>query len=180
MSTLSMYQDFVRSRAKPGYQIIADCGSKGLDNHMNRLHGVIGLITELDEIQFAEDEENLVEELGDYYFYLTLLEMNVGEDYQFSSTPADVDWEGARHFAAVLLDLSKKEVIYAKELNQEQIHNFQELTANMRGYFHFVLHQLDMTEAEIQAHNMAKLEKRYPTGYSNEAAAARADKEIGQ
>jgi hypothetical protein len=176
--SLTTYESFVLSRAKPGNDIIDDLHEKGLYAAMNRLHALVGLITEMDEIQWAKDDENLVEELGDYYFYLTLLKMNIGDDYQ--SDEVTYTWEEARSAVAKLLDLSKKEIFYNKELNKDQISAFLDNVAVMEGYLFGALQSIDMAEVELAAHNMAKLEKRYPTGYTNAAAAARADKKEGE
>ncbi len=187
MSTLTMYQDFVvNQKAKTGLDIRSDLNDleQGTTERvLSRMHGVIGLITELNEIQVAETEENLIEELGDYYFYLTLLKHHSGLDEHPISIPEDLticDWESARYAAGELLDLTaKREMIYARQLNEKQISEFYSHLTTVNGYFYFMLHQLSMREEEIQAHNMTKLDKRYAAGYSNEAAAARADKVEG-
>lgn len=118
--------------------------------------------------------------MGDYYFYLTLLKYHSGYQKFNLDVQADVtiyDWESARYAAGELLDLTaKREMIYARELDGAQIIEFHKHLQTVNGYFYFMLRQLDMSEVEIQAHNMAKLNKRYKAGYSNEAAAARADK----
>ena len=178
------YRDFVvKEKAKRGVDIFGDLkdfDDATLERVLSRMHGVIGLITELNEIQAADDEQNFIEELGDYYFYLTLLKHHSGFDEHNIGISSDLtiyDWESTRYAAGELLDLTaKREVIYARELNAEQVTQFHEHLQTVNGYFFFVLHNIGMTEDEIQAHNMAKLDKRYAAGYSNEAAAARADK----
>ena len=178
--TSAMYQEFVQSKAKSASAILADINAfdhSTLTLTLNRMHGVVGLITELNEIQVAPDEKNLIEELGDYLFYLVLLKMHVPAKVHMFDPVENYDWERARYAAGELLDLTaKREVIYARELNEEQVGQFELHMESVEGYFFFMLHQLGMTEVEIMAGNMAKLDKRYAAGYSNEAAAARADK----
>jgi hypothetical protein len=173
------YGDFVKSRFKTGTSIIHDAHRRGLDNAFSRLHAVIGLITELDEIQFSTNNTNLIEEVGDYYFYLAALCQYV-EPAIVIILEAHATWEEARHSAAILLDLCKRESVYAKELNEDQIATFVTEVQVMRAYFNFMLTHLCLREEQIQESNRAKLEKRYPAGYTNDAAVARADKKEGE
>lgn len=173
------YEDFVASRFKTGEQILNDMNAKGLEKAMTRLHAVIGLITELDEIQFATSLENFIEELGDYYFYLTALKQASQYKNKSAELEDQASWKEARHHAAILLDLCKKEVMYAKELSPAQIEAFEASVSVMYGYLYFGLYDVLLTEEQLQEFNMVKLNKRYPVGYTNEAAAARADKTEG-
>jgi predicted Zn-dependent protease len=176
----TIYRDFVQSKAKSAQAILADLNAFDtgtLTLVLNRTHAAVGLITELNEIQATESEENLVEELGDYYFYLVLLKMHVPSKVSLFDDLERYDWERARYAAGELLDLTaKREAIYARELTVDQINAFEIHLESVEGYFFFMLKTFSITEVEIQAHNMAKLDKRYKIGYTNEEAAARADK----
>jgi hypothetical protein len=181
MTTPATYKDFVHSRFKYGESIVMDAFDNNLYNQFSRLHAVIGLITELDEIQQAVSHNNFIEEIGDYYFYLVGLESCLPSAYHYAREVGDYKtWEDARHYSAVLLDLCKRECMYCKALSEIQVEEFMIHATHMRSYFEFVISDIGMSEEQIQEHNMAKLEKRYPVGYTNEAANARADKKEGE
>lgn len=94
-----------------------------------------------------------------------------------------MDPEASLHHAATgiageageVLDLSKKVWVYGKELDPIQL--IEEL-GDMRYYYQQILNMLELTDEDIQAANMGKLEKRYPHGvYSDYDALTRKDKE---
>lgn len=178
MNPTTIYGDFVASRFKTGTDILNDMNAKGLENALSRLHAVIGIVGELGELAEAKDEENFIEELGDLYFYLHALKQHIGSGPIPVVAISDDNkiLERALLNAIELLDLSKKEVVYAKELSEAQIAKFLELVAKIEHYVTNATDGMDMQMVEIEVHNMSKLEKRYPAGYSNEAAALRADK----
>jgi hypothetical protein len=180
MNTPATYKDFVHSLFKYGESIVMDAFDTNLYNQFSRLHAVIGLITELDEIQNAVSDANFIEEIGDYYFYLVGLESCL-PGLPYPQMVGDCKTrEDARHYSAVLLDLCKRECMYCKALSEIQVEQFLIHATYMRSYFEFVISDLGMSEEQIQEHNRAKLEKRYTKGYSNEAANARADKKEGE
>jgi NTP pyrophosphatase (non-canonical NTP hydrolase) len=74
-----------------------------------------------------------------------------------------------------VLDCMKRNFIYGKELNVE---NLIEELGDTIFYVCQILNMLNMDLDDIMAHNMEKLMKRYPEGkYSNFHANARLDKE---
>lgn len=74
-----------------------------------------------------------------------------------------------------VLDCMKRNFIYGKELNVE---NLLEELGDTIFYVRQILNMLDMDMDDIMAHNMEKLMKRYPEGkYSNFHANARLDKD---
>ena len=75
--------------------------------------------------------------------------------------------------AGELLDAVKKAVIYRKPLDAE---NIREEAGDILFYLTGLLNAISANASEVIAANMAKLSKRYPDGYSNVAAAERADK----
>lgn len=75
--------------------------------------------------------------------------------------------------AGELLDAVKKNAIYKKELD---IDNVIEELGDLEYFMQGLRAALHLTRGETLANNIAKLEKRYPSGYSNAAAQARADK----
>lgn len=75
--------------------------------------------------------------------------------------------------AGELLDAIKKQVIYNKPLDRE---NVVEELGDLEFYMEGLRQALDITRDETIAHNIAKLGVRYAKGYTDAAAAARADK----
>lgn len=74
-----------------------------------------------------------------------------------------------------ILDCSKREWIYKKELDVE---NLIEELGDIRFYYQQILNMTGLTDADIVASNVKKLKKRYPSGrYTNFDATNRADKE---
>lgn len=80
---------------------------------------------------------------------------------------------GACGEAGELLDEVKKCWIYGKTINRE---NILEEVGDQLFYLQHVLTVTGYTLAQALEANMLKLEKRYPDGYSDAAAIARADK----
>lgn len=76
--------------------------------------------------------------------------------------------------AGELLDAVKKTWAYGKPLDLENV--IEEL-GDLEFYMQAMRDHLSLTRSEIIEANMAKLSKRYPTGYTDAAAIARADKE---
>jgi NTP pyrophosphatase (non-canonical NTP hydrolase) len=77
--------------------------------------------------------------------------------------------------AGELLDAVKKKWVYGKDLDRENV--IEEL-GDIKFYATALMHLLGITEEEVEAYNRAKLEKRYPTGYTDELAIARLDKAV--
>jgi NTP pyrophosphatase (non-canonical NTP hydrolase) len=72
-----------------------------------------------------------------------------------------------------LLDAVKKHWVYGKELDRE---NILEECGDAMFYIAVLLKHCGYTLEQAMQHNMAKLNKRYPEGYSDIAAQTRADK----
>lgn len=76
--------------------------------------------------------------------------------------------------AGEIVDAIKKHVIYGKELDRV---NILEELGDIKFYIEGLQQILGMTDTAVLQHNAEKLwNKRYPNGYSDEAAIARADK----
>lgn len=77
--------------------------------------------------------------------------------------------------AGELIDAVKKHWAYGKELDQANV--IEEL-GDLRFYYQAMLNMFGLTDEDVCAMNMVKLQKRYPTGvYRDQDAIARADKE---
>jgi NTP pyrophosphatase (non-canonical NTP hydrolase) len=75
--------------------------------------------------------------------------------------------------AGELLDAIKKVVIYDKELD---IDNIVEELGDIEFYMELLRQELGLTREFIILKNISKLEKRYPTKYSDKDALERKDK----
>ena len=75
-------------------------------------------------------------------------------------------------------DRVKKHWAYGKELDQANV--IEEL-GDLRFYYQAMLNMFGLTDEDVCAMNMDKLQKRYPTGvYRDQDAIARADKQAEQ
>ena len=79
--------------------------------------------------------------------------------------------------AGELLDAIKKIWVYNKEPDWQ---NITEELGDLLFYIQGMANILGDSLAELMKSNMEKLKKRYPTGYSDAAAQARADKKEGE
>ncbi len=77
--------------------------------------------------------------------------------------------------AGEIIDSLKKHVIYGKELDKV---NLVEECGDVLWYMANMLDELGVSFEEVMAQNAAKLQKRYPKGFTEADAIARADKEL--
>ncbi len=101
-----------------------------------------------------------------------------GTDILAQLTPSDAELihagMGASGEAGELLDAIKKATIYRKDIDRENV--IEEL-GDLEFFMEAVRQNMGITRAETLEHNFNKLmRKRYPNGYSDEAARLRADK----
>jgi NTP pyrophosphatase (non-canonical NTP hydrolase) len=75
--------------------------------------------------------------------------------------------------AGELLDAIKKHCVYQKQINMD---NVIEEAGDILFYLTGLLNDLNISLEDCIKANIDKLSKRYPNGYSNAAAIARADK----
>ena len=75
--------------------------------------------------------------------------------------------------AGEVVDAVKKHWVYGKPLDKE---NVLEECGDILFYVSACLNLCGYTLNDAYAHNVAKLSKRYPEGYTDSAAIARADK----
>lgn len=107
-------------------------------------------------------------------------------DYLFQAKREGAD--GFHHAATGLagesgevLDHTKKHWVYDRELDVEKV--VEEMGDTLHYFFQMMLKLQEIgvriTLKDVMANNVAKLRKRYPDGFSKEAAIARADKALG-
>ena len=76
--------------------------------------------------------------------------------------------------AGELADILKRFKVYKKPLDLEHI---KEELGDTLHYMIYILNKFGWNLDDLMNHNMNKLKKRYPDGYSNKDALVRADKE---
>lgn len=162
------YSDFVDSRFKKLGAIPDDL-----------LHCAVGMMGEWGEAMQAMTRENFLEELGDFDFYLTqmkriLVEAGVRFEEHFSfPMQFDQTMIAIRNHTTEILDLAKKGFIYKKEIPPERYRlNVDFLDHRLSHLCEF----MGATRESVRISNVEKLKRRYPEGYSDQAAQARADK----
>lgn len=72
-----------------------------------------------------------------------------------------------------VVDMIKKNIFYGKPLDAVHI---REEVGDLLWYTALLLNSIGATFEEVMEENRQKLDKRFPTGYSNSAAMAREDK----
>ena len=152
------------------------------------MHAAIGIAGEWFELCRADDDANVIEEIGDMEFYLTaavsILHAHVGDSAHQTHAANLIQRAGesldtAEAYRAVedILDLSKKCWVYGHHVEQHAPKLLQALSVvfyAMAG----IGTAASLTRAEVLQANYDKLAKRYGSGgYSDAEATARADKE---
>lgn len=169
--------ELVKELVKPGEDIVAAM----TPHKAHMLHMAVGLVDEAIELLGATGRANVLEELGDAKFYLEGL--YIGMNWSKSESSAKTDTNAVADLLIVLtasgevLGDVKRYAIQNKTLDQEKLRDDM-----------YTVHQLlnaltelyGFTDDEIHTANYLKLKggekARYANGYSDEAAAARADK----
>jgi NTP pyrophosphatase (non-canonical NTP hydrolase) len=97
--------------------------------------------------------------------------------------PLDTDAENLLHCAVGCsteagehLSTAKKVYFYGKDVDKDVYENIVEELGDMLFYLVGACNTIGVTLDEVADENRKKLEKRYPSGYSNKAALERADK----
>lgn len=145
------------------------------------IHAGVGIVGEVGEYSIAcgrNDRTNALEELGDVAFYTQKIMNRFGwaweEYYAQEESPSHASIFTA---ACDVLDLLKKYWVYERPLEQDVFYRVFVVYLN---YFKRAMHSWGFTLEEVKLANMKKLAKRYPNGYTDAAARARADKPAGE
>lgn len=177
----------------------AEIAQKMTASEADLWHNATGVSGEAGEIleaamQFADtadlDIENMVEELGDIEFYLEGYRQNLRLQRQPITLPYGSDdipllelAAGLSVAAAGLLDLTKKFVVYKKPLTSELLEQIVGKLQTVEFWLELIRRTISVTYEQAVAANIYKLgtgpNARYKDlKYSNEAAQARADKQV--
>lgn len=170
------YVKFVESRAKR-------MGSLGADLH----HATTGMLGEAIEFVHAKTDENRREELGDIEFYrmhfalvwIWYAKVCVIPQAPRDWKPRNLPWELCLA-GGDLLDLTKKVWVYNKAPDDAWYAKAAEALGRFEAALESIHAATGYTRSAAKRDNQAKLELRYPTGYSDAAAQQRADKPDGE
>ena len=172
------YPDFVATLAKPQ------------STYRERMdHSFIGMLGELGEIADAWkkhtiyeqplDKKNILEELGDFRFYLQvgLTELNqiYEEVVKHRNVPIDFQsWDHLKLFLRTAERISTvRDMVDEKQTRAELRRNLYIVAL----HYGEMCRRFEVTEDQVIEANMTKLQKRYPSGYTNEHAKLRLDKQ---
>lgn len=171
------YQDFIISRVKwmPTWQ-------------ENMLHAAIGMIGEAVELGRAATAENFLEELGDFGFYhehfwLATQQLSLPPLLIPGSQKLNFTFNEASNFlvdgSGTILDCVKKMWVY-QEPFEKRAAAVGVAWWQLSQALDVIAEVMRVSWLDVRLDNVRKLEKRFPTGYSNAAAQARADKPEGE
>lgn len=173
------YPEFVGTRAKAPLPILQSLNEDKVD----LLHAAWGVAGEVMEYYLAPNQSNKIEELHDIGFYIQMIENRFGEvTVQLAVPKGEVEtpWSERNNLlkaANTFFDLAKKFVIYNQaDKNTALVDSFRELKCVWAEELRIV----GITIEEANLLNQSKLIKRYAKGYSDQAAAERADKPAGE
>lgn len=169
-NNLMAYPDFVQSRVKQFHSFPLDL-----------LHAAIGMMGEAVELANHSSRAHFIEEAGDFEFYwhagAFLLNYEPAESTPLNDQPAPQLFDRLILEAGEFLDLAKKVWVYQKPQQEvDLLAPFREC----RLILELLYERFGVTRADILIMNQLKLLKRYPSGYSDHAARARADKLPGE
>jgi hypothetical protein len=145
-------------------------------------HAILGVVTECHEYEFATDDVNAIEELGDTEFYVVAAQQVI-EDYLGAPLPmADIEAEVDKEMRIYLVSERKYDLLQDTlvELldHAKRWVGYEREPASLQAVFGLVLYAQQAarelgrvphsdaaaTQSHIRSVNMAKLLKRYPGG----------------
>lgn len=144
------------------------------------IHAAVGMAGEIAELLEATDLDNIIEELGDWRFYREAAWQDLVKEGAFrpKSVVMVASWYGQTLTELAIwngkfLDAAKKVWVYNKPYD---IVGLTDLLMRCDAVMEQFIAQIGVTWDLVDRHNMVKLSKRYPKGYTDAAAQTRADK----
>lgn len=135
----------------------------------NLLHGSIGIVTEMGELNDAmkkEDVVNVGEELADIMWYVSIFDRHFGIERPELSVPMSVDDEFFKA-AADLMNVFKAKIFYDRPWEDSKIINLVNfIQANIDSLC--THYELDISK--LRAQNIEKLQARFPDKFTTHAA----------
>ena len=121
------------------------------------LHAALGICTELAELKDGDTIVNLVEEIGDVYWYLAIADDVLS--WQETIPYSTVVEKSAMFYLGEIQDVIKRHIFYGKELDTVRI------STAFKGIAWHLLDDLNKRGLRVEDSweaNIIKLEKRYP------------------
>ena len=175
------HEELVKKLANPGEEILKTLTPKAV--HLwHMATGIIGEIRELEEGYQEGDDDNIVEELGDVFFYTRGSCQGLGINFDLIPAAAlhsrDPEYIMSKFVetGSEYHDFCKKYVVYNMR-KDEHIEKLECLLNSFAGVLKTLTLSLGYSLEFIQEENISKLKVRYEgLNFSNEAAEKRADK----
>ncbi len=156
------------------------------------LHAALGLAGETGElidllkkewVQGKDIGDKLMLELGDIDFYLTALGIVLEVDFK-AVLLNDEDKEGSVMRSAVRMLDKAADILGRGEAARAQksfaaLEGMRGVVQGYQYWFTAYLYAVGISRGVVRERNQAKLNARYPNGYSNAAALARRDEDLG-
>jgi len=140
----------------------------------NLLHGVVGVLTELEELLGWNDEVNKKEEIADIFWYIALLDRELNLNLTIKKSEVGIyqvtnDTLIIQSFksACLLLDYLKKKIYYNKNISTD---DFSNQTINLFDTVCLFCDINSINIEEILDTNIAKLKARYGDKFSSDKA----------
>jgi hypothetical protein len=174
------------------YQELAKRTLNGDPNHTalerlaNMTWGLAGEVAELYQALMVNPfgAPNLLDEAGDIRWYIAGIHSCLGFD-ELDTAPEEFPNDLGQMYRTLepvfialfvhistLQELAKKRYFHKKPIEDEQ---FKARLRHIRTFYGVILWGLNLDIAEVEAANIAKLEKRYPTGFNTADSLARRD-----
>jgi len=140
----------------------------------NLLHGVSGVITELEELLDWNDDVNKKEEVADIFWYIALLDRELELNLKIPTYPTEFTQIGndaliiqSFKTSSILLDFLKKKIFYNKNID---INIFSNQTRNLFQSMCIFCYINDINIESILDTNIEKLKARYGEKFSSDRA----------
>ena len=142
------------------------------------LHAAMGLSTEIGELVLGHKQDsgrqNIIEEIGDCYWYLALAydaigvdstKRDMGDNMEYIELNIEDIFHELTQVSSDLLDILKKSIFYGRELDEEKI--LFNLIALETLLGSLAIYSFDIAPEKVMEMNIEKLRKRYPDKFKD-------------
>lgn len=142
------------------------------------LHGVMGILTELDELLDSNDDSvNKEEEIADSFWYLAILDREINLNFTLDSNVDETDDLKRKTSdelvllmykkTSTLLDFLKKKLYYNKQID---LNRFSEISNELFNLFIYFSTRNNIDISSALDRNISKLKARYGDKFTSERA----------
>lgn len=144
-------------------------------NNIRLLHGVLGVVSEIEELTYAisqGDRVNIGEEICDILWYTSILSDVVGINLDVNfpvhkEVSLQYELEVIMNTSSKMADMIKKTIFYGKEY---PLNDWQAAVTNIAISCHYLCKFFSLNVNELKRKNIAKLKERFPNKFSEEDA----------